>query len=65
MTEPHPDAPTGGRLPATADPSWRLQLGLLAALALVSTLVFWFTDLDLKVAGRFYHAAAPDNPWPG
>ncbi len=34
----------------------------LALLALIGTLPFWLSDLDLRAAAPFYHGAAPD-PW--
>jgi len=41
---------------------WLPQLVLLSLLALVGTLPFWLTDLDLRVSGRFFHPGA-DDPW--
>ncbi len=38
------------------------QLLALGLLALLGTLPFWLSDLDLTLAARFYHASAPD-PW--
>lgn len=41
---------------------WLPQLLALALLALIGTLPFWLSDLDLRAAAAFYHPAAPD-PW--
>lgn len=42
----------------------RLELLILAVMAALTTVVFWFTDLDLQAAGWFYHPETPDNLWP-
>ena len=47
---------------ATTRRYWLPQLVLLALLALVGTLPFWLTDLDLRVSGQFFHPWA-DDPW--
>ena len=41
---------------------WRPQLLALALLALIGTLPFWLTDLDLRLAALWYHPDAED-PW--
>jgi lipid A 4'-phosphatase len=41
---------------------WLPQLVLLVILAVLGTLPFWLTDLDLRLAAAFYHPAA-DDPW--
>ena len=41
---------------------WLPQAIALGVLALVATLPFWVTDLDLRVAGHFFDATAAD-PW--
>jgi len=41
---------------------WRAQLLVLGLLALLGTVPFWLTDLDLWVAGLFHHPLA-DDPW--
>jgi lipid A 4'-phosphatase len=41
-----------------------ILLALLAVLALVATIPFWTTGLDVAVAGTFYDPATPDAPWP-
>ncbi|WP_295385687.1 phosphatase PAP2 family protein [uncultured Thiodictyon sp.] len=41
---------------------WLPQLLALGLLALIGTLPFWLSDLDLRAAASFYHPAAPD-PW--
>lgn len=41
---------------------WLPQVIVLGVLALVATLPFWATDLDLRVAGHFFDATAAD-PW--
>jgi len=42
----------------------RRELLILAVVAALTTAVFWFTDLDLRAAGLFYHPETPDNLWP-
>jgi lipid A 4'-phosphatase len=48
----------------TASPrrDWLAQGIALALVALVGTLPFWLTDLDLQTAALFYHPEA-DDPW--
>ena len=41
---------------------WFPQLLALALLALIGTLPFWLSDLDLRTAALFYHPGAED-PW--
>lgn len=41
---------------------WVPQAKLLALIAVLGTLPFWISDLDLRVAGLFYHPEL-DNPW--
>ena len=41
---------------------WLPQLAVVALLALLGTLPFWLTDLDLRAAAAFYHPEAED-PW--
>ena len=41
---------------------WLPQVIALGVLALVATLPFWVTDLDLRVAGLFFDPTAAD-PW--
>lgn len=41
----------------------RLELGLLLLLMLVTTLIFWNSDLDQRIAALFYHPELR-NPWP-
>jgi len=43
-------------------PDWRIQALVLAVIALLGTLPFWLTDLDIRVASWFYHPGA-DDPW--
>jgi len=57
-------SPPTSRLPAATDSSWRLQLILLFSLTALTTAVFWFSDLDLRVASYFYHPQTPDDLWP-
>jgi membrane-associated PAP2 superfamily phosphatase len=47
---------------ATTRRYWLPQLVLLGLLALAGTLPFWLTDLDVRVAGQFFHPEA-DDPW--
>ncbi len=42
----------------------RLELSILLVLALVTTVVFWLTDLDHRLMNGFYQPSNPDNPWP-
>ncbi len=51
-------------MPTLSNPSrnWRPQLLALVLLALIGTLPFWLSDLDLRTAALFYHPAAAD-PW--
>lgn len=44
-------------------PSWVTQLAAVALLAVVGTLPFWLSDLDIQAAALFYHPEAAD-PWP-
>lgn len=43
---------------------WKRDLGLLFGLALVTTLPFWFTDLDMAAQRLFYRPEDPAGPWP-
>ncbi len=43
-------------------PDWQSQVLVLGVIALLGTLPFWFTDLDIQVASHFYHPEM-DNPW--
>jgi membrane-associated PAP2 superfamily phosphatase len=36
----------------------------MAAVAVVATVPFWLTDLDLSVAARFFHPGAESGGWP-
>lgn len=42
----------------------RRELAVLAVLALLTTLVFWNSDLDVRMAAWFYHPENPAQPWP-
>lgn len=42
---------------------WGIQAFVLVVIALIGTLPFWWTDLDVRVASLFYHPTA-DDPWP-
>jgi lipid A 4'-phosphatase len=42
----------------------RKLLLILAAIATVTTVIFWVTDLDLQAASVFYHPDNPDSLWP-
>lgn len=48
--------------PADTRRYWLPQLIVILAIAILGTLPFWFSDLDLRVAGLFYHPDA-DDPW--
>ena len=43
-------------------PDWQIQALVLGGAALLGTLPFWLTDLDIRVAALFYHPEA-DDPW--
>lgn len=42
---------------------WKAQALVLLVIALLGTLPFWLSDLDLRVAALFHHPGA-DDPWP-
>lgn len=42
----------------------RQELFILLFLMISTTLVFWFTDLDIKAASLFYHPENPQDVWP-
>lgn len=48
--------------PCATSPGWRPQALVLVILAVLGTLPFWLSDLDLWVAARFYQPLA-DDPW--
>lgn len=49
---------------ANAEPRpWLPELASLFGLMLVTTLVFWNTNLDIYISGLFYHPANPVTPW--
>ncbi|MGE5155850.1 MAG: phosphatase PAP2 family protein [Bdellovibrio bacteriovorus] len=43
-------------------PAWRTQTLVLIVIAVLGTLPFWLSDLDLRVAAHFYHPET-DDPW--
>lgn len=47
---------------ATTRRFWLPQLVLLGLLALIGTVPFWLTDLDVRVSGHFFQSGA-DDPW--
>jgi lipid A 4'-phosphatase len=47
---------------ASVRPPWKTQALVLGAVALLGTLPFWLSDLDLRAAAHFYHPGA-DDPW--
>jgi membrane-associated PAP2 superfamily phosphatase len=47
----------------SAAPSWKANALVLAVIALLGTLPFWVSDLDLRVAALFQEPGAID-PWP-
>jgi lipid A 4'-phosphatase len=53
---PPPASPTA--------PSWQVPLAVLVTLAAGSTLVFWVSDLDIKVSALFYAGSGAMDPWP-
>ena len=42
----------------------KVELFILVVLALATTLGFWFSDLDIEAAARFYHPENPEDVWP-
>jgi len=44
--------------------SRRPELLILLGLMLVTTLLFWLTDVDIQTAAWFYHADNPGEHWP-
>ena len=48
----------------TATPDWAPQGIALLLIAVIGTLPFWLTDLDIQTAALFHHPQA-DDPWPG
>ena len=42
----------------------KLELFILVVLALTTTLVFWYSDLDIQAGARFYHPENPADVWP-
>ncbi len=48
--------------PQARRPDWLPQVLLLALVALIGTVPFWLTDLDIRLAGLFWHPEL-DNPW--
>ncbi len=42
----------------------RLELSIWLVLTIFTTLVFWFSDLDLVAAARFYHPDNVGDVWP-
>ncbi|MBD9356452.1 phosphatase PAP2 family protein [Methylomonas albis] len=42
----------------------RNELLLVLILAALTTLLFWLTDLDLRLAALFYHPENPSDVWP-
>jgi lipid A 4'-phosphatase len=43
---------------------WRRELVGFAAIVLITTAVFWATDLDIRVSRGFYSPGHPAGPWP-
>lgn len=43
---------------------WQSPLIILLFLIIVSTTIFWFTDLDIRCAAIFYASPPAINPWP-
>jgi lipid A 4'-phosphatase len=48
--------------PRSRRSDWLPQALLLALVALIGTVPFWLTDLDIRVAALFWHPEL-DNPW--
>jgi len=42
----------------------RRELLIWLLLAISSTLIFWFTDIDIKLAAYFYHPENVEDVWP-
>lgn len=45
-------------------PQWLVPLTIVGGLALISTLIFWLSDLDLRCAAIFYAHPPASTPWP-
>lgn len=43
---------------------WRRELLIFASIVLVTTAVFWGTDLDIRFSRLFYMPDHPGGPWP-
>ena len=50
------------RSPQPRRPDWLPDALVLALVALIGTVPFWLTDLDLRLASLFWHPEL-DNPW--
>ena len=43
---------------------WRRELVILAAVVVLSTAVFWVSNLDIGFSRLFYKPGSPEGPWP-
>jgi lipid A 4'-phosphatase len=50
--------------PKNPPQAWRRELLIFAAIVVVTTAVFWATDLDIRFSRLFYMPDHPDGPWP-
>lgn len=41
----------------------RIELLVVSLLAFITTLSFWLTDWDIRLAALFYHPETPQDPW--
>lgn len=62
IADPGAETTSTGSEAASVRPPWKTQALVLVVAALLGTLPFWLTDLDLRVAAHFYHPEA-DDPW--
>ena len=61
--EPNPRPSSPGEDAVSGHTPWKAQALVLLVIALLGTLPFWLSDLDLRVAALFHHPGA-DDPWP-
>lgn len=45
-------------------PAWRREILIFAGIVVITTAIFWATDLDIKFSRLFYVPDHPNGPWP-
>jgi lipid A 4'-phosphatase len=55
---------TAATVPTPLRRQAQLEAVLFVAVAVLLTVPFWLTDLDIQAAGVFYHPESPQNLWP-